>query len=129
MPDAPAQSPIFVKTYDFLLWLIPVTLKFPRSQRFLLAERLSHLALDLYDTILEAVLQPERQAEQLHRADRLLVKTRLYVRLSRDLECISLGQFEHAARRMDEIGRLIGGWQRKPARERRTATGGVTATT
>jgi len=29
------QSPLFVKTYDFLLWLIPLTLKFPKSQRFL----------------------------------------------------------------------------------------------
>lgn len=55
------QSPIFVKTYDFLLWLIPLTLKFPRSQRFLLAERLSKMALDFYDAILEAVMEPGRQ--------------------------------------------------------------------
>ena len=56
MPDASARSrPIFVKTYDLLLWLIPLTLKFPKSQRFLLAERLSGMALDFYDLILEAV--------------------------------------------------------------------------
>ena len=112
------QSPIFVKTYDFLLWLIPLTLKFPKSQRFLLAERLSKMALDFYDTILEAVMEPGRQDERLDEADKLLTKIRLYVRLSYDLKCISLGQLEHAARLMDEIGRLIGGWKRQRAKEK-----------
>jgi len=46
MKDTRAQSPLFVKTYDFLLWLIPLTLKFPKAQRFLLAERLGKMALD-----------------------------------------------------------------------------------
>lgn len=107
------QSPIFVKTYDFLLWLIPLTLKFPKSQRFLLAERLSKMALDFYDLILEAVQEPKHRSENLHLADKLLSKIRLYLRLSHDLKCINLGQYEHAARRMDEIGRLLGGWIKK----------------
>jgi hypothetical protein len=118
MKDYRPQSPIFVKTYDFLLWLIPLTLKFPKSQRFLLAERLSKMALDFYDLILAAVMEPERQDEKLDEADKLLTKIRLYVRLSYDLHCISLGQLEHAARLMDEIGRLIGEWKRKRAREK-----------
>ncbi len=113
MKNSRPQSPIFVKTYDFLLWLIPITLKFPKSQRFLLAERLSKMALDFYDLILEAVLEPEQQAKKLVAADRLLTKIRLYIRLSYDLGCINQGKFEHAARLVDEIGRLLGGWQRK----------------
>jgi hypothetical protein len=115
MKDPRPQSPIFIKTYDFLLWLIPLTLKFPKSQRFLLAERLSKMALDFYDLILDAVMEPERQNERLNAADKLLTKIRLYVRLSHDLHCISPGQFQHAARQIDEIGRLIGGWKRKQA--------------
>jgi len=113
MKDPRPQSPIFVKTYDFLLWLIPLTLKFPKSQRFLLAERLSKMALDFYDLILEAVLEPEHQVERLDQADKLLTKIRLYLRLSHDLHCISPGQLEHAARLTDEMGRLMGGWKRK----------------
>lgn len=113
MTNPRPQSPIFIKTYDFLLWLIPLTLKFPKSQRFLLAERLSKMALDFYDLILDAVLEPEHQAERLAVADRLLTKVRLYIRLSYDLRCLNQGQFEHAARHLDEIGRLMGGWQKK----------------
>lgn len=110
------QSPLFAKTYDFLLWLIPLTLKFPKAQRFLLAERLSGMALDFYDLIIAAVQQPGDQMQKLDEADRLLTKIRLYVRLSYDLGCLSLGQYEHAARLMDELGRLIGGWKRKESR-------------
>jgi len=117
MKDPRPQSPLFVKTYDFLLWLIPLALKFPKSQRFLLAERLCTMALEFYDLILEAVLEPAQQDVKLDAADKLLTKIRLYVRLSYDLQCMSLGQLEYAARLMDEIGRLIGGWKRKRAKE------------
>lgn len=119
MTNAKTQSPIFTKTYDFLLWLIPLTLKFPKSQRFLLAERLSKMALDFYDLILEAVQEPAQQPIKLAMADKLLTKIRLYVRLSYDLHCINDHQFEHAARLTDEIGRLLGGWQKKEAQNRR----------
>lgn len=116
--EARPQSPLFVKTYDFLLWLIPLTLRFPKSQRFLLAERLSGMALDLYDLILEAVQEPALQEERLDQADRLLTKIRLYLRMSHDLRCITINQLEYAAERIDELGRLIGGWKRKIAKEK-----------
>jgi len=31
------ESPIFVKTFDFLKWILGRTEKFPKSQRFFLA--------------------------------------------------------------------------------------------
>lgn len=117
MTNTRPQSPLFVKSYDFILWLIPLTLKFPKSQRFLLAECVGTLALDFYDLILSATMEPAQQQRRLDEADRMLTKLRLYVRLSFDLHCISIGQYEHAAGRMDEIGRLLGGWKRKRAQE------------
>lgn len=112
-----AKSPIFVKTYDFLLWLIPLTLKFPKSQRFLLAERTGRLALDFYELILEAAIMQSESIEFFTEADLLLHKLRLYMRLSFDLKCISIGQYEHASKSMDEIGRLLGGWKAKISRQ------------
>ncbi|NLF03012.1 MAG: diversity-generating retroelement protein Avd [Anaerolineales bacterium] len=117
MKEQRPQSPLFAKTYDMVVWLIPLTLKFPKAQRFLLAERLGGMALDFYDLIAQAVMEPELQGELLHRADRVLARIRLYVRLSHDLQCMSLGQYEHAALRLDEIGRLLGGWLRKRRRD------------
>jgi len=107
------QSPLFVKTYQFLLWMLHITLKFPKAQRFLLAERLGKMTLDFYDLIVEAVSEPSHQTQKINQADQMLTKIRLYVRLSFDLQCMSIGQYEYAARLLDELGRLLGGWKRK----------------
>ena len=45
---------IFTKTYDFLSWIIPKTLNFPRSQRFVVTKRLQDSALDFQERIIEA---------------------------------------------------------------------------
>jgi hypothetical protein len=74
------------------------------------------MALDFYDVILEAAMEPSQCNDHLHTADKLLTKIRLYIRLSHDLHCLSFGQFEHAAVVVDEIGRLLGGWQKQQKR-------------
>ncbi len=105
------QSPIFVRTYDLLRWLIPVTIKFPRQQRFVLAAALQRTALALQERLIEAAQSREPLAS-LQQADITLTKLRFYLRLCRDLELLSLGQYEHVIRMTDEIGRLLGGWMR-----------------
>ena len=39
-----ADSPLFVKTYDLLKYLLPATQKLPKSQRFVLAKRIKDAA-------------------------------------------------------------------------------------
>ncbi|MBM4461173.1 MAG: four helix bundle protein [Chloroflexi bacterium] len=47
-------TPLFTKTFDFITWLMPATNHFPRSQRFLVTERLLGAALDFQELVLEA---------------------------------------------------------------------------
>jgi len=108
------QSPIFVRTYDMLQWLLHATESYPRSQRFVLARRIQDAAFDLQEALLEAAAQSgSARQEALRRADLHLSKLRLYVRLSADLGWLGLGQYEHVARMMDEVGRLLGAWLSK----------------
>lgn len=51
------QSPIFSKTYDFVKWLIPLTVSFPRQQRFVIAAVLQQEALSFQGLLIEAVHQ------------------------------------------------------------------------
>ncbi len=106
------QSPIFSKTYDLLRWLIPVTVKFPRAQRFVLAAALQRTALDFQERLIEAA-KTSQPREALLQADVALSKLRFYLRLCRDLKLLSFGQYEHAIRMVDEMGRLLGGWLKK----------------
>ena len=105
------ESPIFSKTYDLVAWLIPVTIKFPRQQRFVMAAALQREALRFQELLIEAAHQRQPR-ERLIAADAELDKLRTHLRLSRDLVLISPGQYEHAARLLVEVGRLLGGWQK-----------------
>jgi hypothetical protein len=40
------QSPLFIKTHDFVVWLFQHTSKFPRQYRHTLTERLEGAALE-----------------------------------------------------------------------------------
>jgi hypothetical protein len=111
------QSPIFARTYDLVKWLIPLTLKFPRHQRFVLATAIQQAALRFQERLIEAVRLPDR-AKSLRAADVELDKLRFYLRLSYDLGYISLGQQRHAGQMVAEVGRLLGGWQ-NPSKEGR----------
>ncbi len=51
------ESPIFSKTYDLVAWLIPVTIKFPRQQRFVMAAALQREALRFQELLIEAAHQ------------------------------------------------------------------------
>jgi hypothetical protein len=105
------QSPIFNKTYDFVKWLLPLTIGFPRQQRFVLAAALQQEALCFQGLLIEAVHQPD-PGPKLETADAQLDKLRTHLRLCHDLKLISSGQYEHAASMLVEIGRLLGGWKK-----------------
>jgi four helix bundle protein len=111
------DSPIFVKVYDLIVWLVPHTLKFPREHRFMLAARIQTCAYDLQRALLHAVKAPTvaAQAEALRQADIELSELRLHLRLANDIHLIERRTYEHAARLTDEVGRLLGGWQKKVA--------------
>jgi four helix bundle protein len=105
------ESPLFSKTYDFLLWIIPQVQKYPRQHRFGLAERIQRLALDFQDTIIAAgKSKREERKLWLLKADIQLEQLRNWLRLSRDLQLLSIPQYEHAARMIVEVGRLLGAW-------------------
>ena len=106
-------SPIFVRTYDMLLWLIPCTTNFPRSQRGVMARQLQAQAFALHDTLVDAAMSADPRPH-LRRADAALAKLRTYTRLSHELRLLSPGQYKHAAGMLAEIGRLLGGWMKKP---------------
>jgi four helix bundle protein len=105
------QSPIFARTYDFIAWLIPLTIKFPHSQRFVMAAALQREAIRFQELLIEASHQGDGN-HLLLSADAELDKVRTHIRLSLEMGLIQPAQYEHAARLMTEIGKLLGGWMK-----------------
>jgi hypothetical protein len=112
------QSPIFAKTHDLLLWLIPTTTKFPREHRFVLAKLVQETAFRFQERLIEAGLGYGRVRDTaLAQADVDLTKLRHYLRLCLELGILTHRQYEHVAGLTTEVGNLLGGWRRslKPA--------------
>ena len=104
------ESPIFVKSFETLRWVLDHTKKFPKHQRFVMARRIEDAVLDFHDCLIGATKVGGR-GESLKDADFHLERLKTYNRLCRDLKLHSFGQYEHLAGRLDELGRLLGGWQ------------------
>lgn len=108
-----AASPIFSKTYDFILWLLNHTEKFPKSERFRMAKRLEDTAFEFYELLITAARSTARRRQLLLQADLVLDKWRLYMRLSQARKLTTQAQYQYAAAALVEIGKLLGGWLKK----------------
>lgn len=106
---ARSGGPALEAMYQFLLWLIPTLEKLPRSQKFLLGDRLQTGALEVLDQIIHATYTRQREGH-LRAANLGLEKLRIGLRLTKDLRLLDLKAYEHAARSIDEVGRMVGGW-------------------
>jgi hypothetical protein len=54
-------GPAVEAMYRFMLWLVPTVEKFPRSQKFLLGDRIQSTALDVLERLIEATYTKGRQ--------------------------------------------------------------------
>lgn len=107
-------GPALEKWYQFLRWLVPTVEKFPRAQKFTLGDRIQSGALDVLERLIEATYS--RQAMPiLGQANLGLEKLRFLFRLASDLHLLDLRRYEFAARAIDEVGRLVGGWLKAKA--------------
>jgi hypothetical protein len=105
------EAVVVEKAYELTLWLLPKVEKFPRSFRFSVGERAANVGLDLLLALVEAAYAAER-SELLETASRKANGVRFLLRLAKDLRLLTLDSYGFAAGRIEEIGRMIGGWRK-----------------
>ena len=102
------DTPLFVKTHDFNLWLFQHTGRFPKHLRHTYTNRLESLALDFEEALLMAnSARGQARSRWLERADGRLVCLRALLRYAYDLELLAGNQVAHAAKLVDELGRTV----------------------
>ncbi|MBI5304226.1 MAG: diversity-generating retroelement protein Avd [Chloroflexi bacterium] len=104
-----AQSPIFTKTFDLIVWLMDRTEKFPKVERFRLARRIEDTAFTFHETLIRAT-RTRQPRTVLLQADLELDKLRFYIRMAHARKRLTPQQYHFAADALVEIGRLLGGW-------------------
>ena len=108
---------VITKTYDLILWSCNHTSKFPRNHRFVLGERIERNHYNLLETLIAAKYTKHRQ-RLLEDANLSLEVLRFQMRLAKDLQCLKVESYAFAAKSIDEIGRLVGGWLRSRDEEK-----------
>ncbi|MBI9031968.1 diversity-generating retroelement protein Avd [bacterium] len=103
------ELPIIQMTYDIIKWLIPNIDKLPRTQKFVLGDRIEIAFLDFLKYISLASKTKDKY-EILTIADAKLMEIKLLCRLIVDLKYISIKQFEYLSKQLSEMGKMLGGW-------------------
>jgi hypothetical protein len=107
------KETVLLKVYDLLLYIIPQLEKFPRSQKFLLADRIQTKILDVLETSIAAYYgQRTEKLPLLKEMNISLEQLRYLVRLSHDLKLFNKDRYALVSQRVDEIGKMVGGWSK-----------------
>jgi len=110
----PENLILFERWMDATKWLLNVTARFPKRVRQSLTSRVENTTLEILEGVTTAAYRKDR-TETLGGINDGLNRLRVLVRLSHELRLLSDGQYEEAARRMDEAGRILGGWMKTNA--------------
>lgn len=104
---------VVTHTYDLLKYMIPVLKKYPRSQKFVLADRIQNSLTDILEMLIEAYYTERSEKKNILKKTNIeLEKLRYLIRLSKDLYCINIRRYEYISSRINNIGIQVGGWQK-----------------
>lgn len=112
--EAPAELPVFTRYYELFLWSFERSEGFPKVLRPSLTQRWQALLVDGLELLLELRYTRERAA-LFRRTNLTFEKLRVLTRALEARRALSPSQYEHFQRRLDEVGRQLGGWQRAHA--------------
>lgn len=102
--------PVFQATYDLTLEIHKRVDNFPRVHRYSIGERIKIIGFDLLDIIIEANSAKDKSVF-LEKAEKILEKLKIYVRVCFDLKIMGEKGFEFMTRKIDEIGRQLNRWK------------------
>ncbi len=100
---------IYQKHYDLMRYSFPIISRFPKNQRYVLGQQIENMMLDIGKMIVHANKLKQKRGK-LFEIDIELEKLRMLIRLATDLKMISVARFGHISGKIDEIGKLLGGW-------------------
>lgn len=103
-------APVVEKHYDLIKWMLSKIGKFPKDQRFLLADRIERYLLEVLELLIAAMYNPVDRRQLLVKVNFKLDVLRFLMRLSKDMRYINVKAYHYFCRQIVEIGRMVGGW-------------------
>ena len=106
-----SKETIVSHAYDLLKTAIPLLNTFPRNYKFTLGDRIQNHLTELLEALIEALYLPAAEKKPLlQKINIRLEKIRYLFRLGFELGLYTSLKYNEFARRIDTIGRMLGGW-------------------
>ena len=102
-------TPVVEKHYKLILWMLPKIANFPKDQRFLLADRIEKILLDILEMLIGAVYSKAKR-DILIKVNLKLDVLRFIMRIAKDMKYVSVAGYDFFCQSTIEIGKMVGGW-------------------
>ncbi len=108
-----SHLPIFVKTYEVVKLVYRIVRQFRKEYKYSLGVELQQIIWQILDEIIITnSLSDIQKKEGIERISQLFDKFKIRFRFAYEMTLISSEKFGKAHKEFEEIGRMIGGWQR-----------------
>ena len=108
-PPGKGAPKVLIQWYNYAKWMLERVESFPRSQRFILGQRLANHVLDVMELLVKASYAREKLS-LLVQVNEGIEMTRWIVRMASDRQLLGSKQFQYSAVQLNECGRMVGGW-------------------
>ena len=105
---------LFQKTYDLILWAYPVINQFPKNQRFVLGQQIENTLVTILKKMVTANKERgEERGKIIKEISINLDELFMLFRLAKDLKMLSIKRYGISVEKINEVAKLLGGWQKK----------------
>jgi len=106
-----SDLPVYKSTYDWLLAIFRFTKDFSKEYKYTVGESLKKETIELLTLIYRANVKRDKQ-EVLQEARERIEVIRLFIRLMKDMQQISVKQFVQINEVVENVSKQLSGWQK-----------------
>lgn len=108
-----SHLPIYIKTYEFIKSIDHIVRQFRKEYKYTLGFELKQIAWQILDEIImtNSLLNKDKQ-QGIERISRLFDRFKIRFRFAYEMGLVPKAKFGSSQKEMEEIGKMIGGWQK-----------------
>lgn len=106
-----SDLPVYKATYDLLIAIFRFTKDFSKEYKYTVGESLKKETIELLTLIYRANVKRDKQ-EVLQEARERIEVIRLFIRLMKDMQQISLKKFVQINESVENVSKQLAGWQK-----------------
>jgi hypothetical protein len=116
MENFHSQMPIIAKTYELYKTFYQYLLLFPKRDKYTLGSKCENYIISVLELLLAAgSATKEKKLLIIQQASVKFDALKIFIRLAKDLKCLDNKKYTSLEGYLQEIGKMLGGWQKSLA--------------